>query len=147
MKIEDAEMCIYQIIHKKSGKSYIGQTTKRLRERWNTHCRADSKCTKIKNAIQKYGKNAFKLKVLEVCEDVDSLAAREIYWIKTLSSISNGYNIQSGGRPKSYTKKVKIPLPPWPIITAEQWLNIKESNYSFDEYSTKFHSDNECYNT
>ena len=98
MNIEDTRMCIYQIIHWESGNSYVGQTTERVGKRWNAHCKSYSGSTKLKNAIQKYGRDAFEFTVLEECETVEQLNVREDFWIAELKTLSpNGHNLYSGG--------------------------------------------------
>jgi len=56
--------CIYRIRHVFTGKTYIGQTID-LKRRMNEHCYKQSKCPKLKAAIQKYGKDAFEVEILQ----------------------------------------------------------------------------------
>ena len=59
----------------------------------------------ILRAINKYGADKFKFRVIEECDD-DKVNERETYWIEKLDSCNNGYNITLGGdgikKPKKY---------------------------------------------
>lgn len=82
---------IYKITNKETGKCYIGQAQD-VQRRWKLHCSPKSGCKKLKNAIQKYGKDAFEFKVLFVCSEKDA------DWYETLmisgyNSVEHGYNI------------------------------------------------------
>lgn len=81
---------------------YIGQTTRTIEIRWNEHIR-DSYSPKNKSytsilhyAIRKYGKDAFVVSEIEICDNKD-LNKREKYWIKKYQTCENGYNISRGG--------------------------------------------------
>lgn len=96
--IRKETMCIYQIMRIETGEKYIGQTTKKIHERWRTHAHHTSGCTKLKNAIQKYGEAAFELTIIEKCETIAQLNDREVHWINELNTLSpNGYNLMTGG--------------------------------------------------
>jgi group I intron endonuclease len=51
----------------------------------------------LKEAIKKYGKENFIKEILEICETVDKMNEREIFWIEELNAIEEGYNITKGG--------------------------------------------------
>jgi len=88
---------IYCLTNKINGKRYVGQTVQALNERLNSHCHS-SYCVLLYRAIKKYGRKAFIDKVLQECDDKNSLDLAEIEWITKLNTISpNGYNLQSGG--------------------------------------------------
>lgn len=108
-------MFVYLIRNSTNGKCYIGQTTKpcvdmrlhqhRYAARWKANSRP------LTCAINKYGWCNFTVHVLEVCYDMNSLNASEIYWISRYNSISpNGYNIDHGGKnlPRSAETRRKI---------------------------------------
>jgi len=83
-----------------SGKAYMGQTICSFEKRMREHKNPKSRCTAVRNAIQKYG-DEMKYEIIE--EDVphEQLDDREIYWIKELNSLRpNGYNLNSGGNAK-----------------------------------------------
>jgi group I intron endonuclease len=83
-------MIIYKTTNLINGKIYIGQDSKNNPEYLGSG-------TIIKRAINKYGKENFKKEILDICLDKEELDIKEIYWIKELKSIENGYNISSGG--------------------------------------------------
>lgn len=85
-------MIVYKITNLINGKIYVGQDSKN-----NPTYYGSGK--KILLAIKKYGKVNFKKEVLEVCDSLESLNEKEIYWIEKLKSTDKnvGYNISSGG--------------------------------------------------
>lgn len=119
---------IYCIEHKESGKQYVGQTvTHRLnkgkyrpygvRRRFAEHCSnalcntkpTQSSC--LYNEIRLYGSDAFTYFELEVCA-LDSLDARERYWIdQQCSTYPSGYNLTTGGN-KGSQHIATVPTPP-----------------------------------
>lgn len=86
---------VYLITNLINGKQYVGQTIKKVSYRFNEHARAN---TLIGKAIRKYGRENFKIKVLEKCYSYDELNAAEMKWIKKLNTKDpNGYNKTDGG--------------------------------------------------
>lgn len=53
----------------------------------------------IKNAVQKYGRDAFEVELLEWCETAEDLIDREAFWIKHFDAVKsdNFYNHSPGG--------------------------------------------------
>lgn len=91
---------IYKITNSINGKIYVGQTFRNVQERFKEHLRMGRKeevgyKSLLYYAIKKYGKDAFSVDTLEECPD-DKLNEREIYWIDTLGTCENGYNISRG---------------------------------------------------
>lgn len=110
MNVEDTSMCIYQIKRIETGETYIGQTIKRVVIRWRNHC-SPNNCLKLARAIKKYGKAAFEFTVLEVCETIDQLNDREVYWIKELNTLSpSGYNLKTGGKNSIPSEETKLKM-------------------------------------
>lgn len=69
------EVKIYKITNQITKKVYIGQTTKEnIEERLSEHS-GSSDCPKLHNAIKLYGKENFKIELLDTCskEQVTSL--------------------------------------------------------------------------
>ena len=95
-------MIVYKITNIINGKVYIGQTTRSLRQRWLEHCRSNNKCSAIRNAIDKYGKNSFTLEIVDTANCLEELNKKESKYIKQLNCIRpNGYNLREEGQNKS----------------------------------------------
>ena len=87
---------IYLITNLLNGKKYVGQTIQRLNIRMNHHRRGGD--LYIDRAIRKYGRENFKVEVLEECYTVEQLNEREKFWIIELNcKHPNGYNHTDGG--------------------------------------------------
>ena len=94
---------VYKITNNINGKVYIGITIQGVDVRWYKHC-SDANLDStfpIHNAIRKYGKDNFKIEVIEEIEneDFDFLKEREKYWIQYYDSYNRekGYNLTLGG--------------------------------------------------
>lgn len=88
---------VYKHTNKTTGKSYIGVTTRTMGERWSEHCRkASSLNTHFSNAILLYGVDDWEhLIIFE--GDESECYKMEYELIKSLDTISNGYNLHEGG--------------------------------------------------
>ena len=86
---------IYKTTNLINGKFYIGQ--KKSNIFLNEKYLGSGK--RLKRAIQYYGKNNFKVELIEKCINAEHLNEREIYWIKELDALNPkiAYNIASGG--------------------------------------------------
>ena len=84
---------IYETTNLINGKKYIGQH----RGNFDSDYYGSGKL--ILKAIEKYGKENFKVKLIEECNNLDELNKKEIYWISKLNADlrSDYYNIASGG--------------------------------------------------
>jgi group I intron endonuclease len=93
----DKICCVYRLVNGENEKIYIGKSFN-LRQRLQVHhssaLRGRETSTPIKNAIRKYGWDAFKVEVVEVCSR-ENLLAREEYYISSENSSnpSVGYNV------------------------------------------------------
>jgi group I intron endonuclease len=91
---------IYLLTCQKTGKTYVGQTTRGIKSRIKGHLdqmRHGSQLP-IHRALRKYGYENFEVRVLEECLSVDSLNEAESRWIATYGSFGpSGYNCTSGG--------------------------------------------------
>jgi|688.fasta_scaffold10912_6 group I intron endonuclease len=102
-------MIIYKITNTVNGKIYIGQTTRRLKTRWNGHIsRSYSKSgSPLHAAIKKYKKENFTIEIIKKCSSREELNEEEIRLIQEHNSLApNGYNIMKGGS-YNITKKEK----------------------------------------
>ncbi len=94
-------MIVYLITNKINGKRYVGQTIQPMVKRFRQHCCSSvdrSQKSAIKDAILKYGKESFEIKILAKCDSVEQMNSRESYYIRLLRTSSpNGYNMDSGG--------------------------------------------------
>lgn len=83
-----------------NGRSYIGQTVQSINARWRGHCKAKSGCSALRDAIRKYGRDAFSITHVASCRtQVDADATEQILIenCRTLTSCG-GYNIVVGGQ-------------------------------------------------
>ena len=90
---------IYKITNSINDKLYIGQTTGTIQHRWASHvwsANRKNKYSKIARAIKKYGKENFKISVIEEVPDY-KLNEREMFWIDYYDTCNTGYNITVGG--------------------------------------------------
>ena len=80
-----------------SGKCYIGKTIRDVLKRWKQHRQKSSRCTALKNAINKYGWENFTKSVIDWAPEHE-LNDLERYYIKLHNSMApNGYNLTVGG--------------------------------------------------
>ena len=88
---------IYCIRHRESGMCYVGQS-RDIQKRIRVHFGSRRKdCRVLKNAVAKYGKDAFIVEILEICEE-DNLNGRERHWIASLDCVRpKGFNLKDGG--------------------------------------------------
>lgn len=111
-------MIIYKVTNKFNGKWYIGKDSKNNDGYFGSGIA-------IKSAISKYGKENFVKEVLEICKDLETLNAREVYWIEKLNAVKdeNSYNLADGGQGGNLTKFWKtLKRPKW---TTERRENMK----------------------
>jgi group I intron endonuclease len=85
---------IYAIRHSASGKVYVGQS-QNVRKRIQEHSLLRKGCTYLRNALKRYGWEAFEIVILERVDDLALLNEREQYWIDTLHACDHelGYNL------------------------------------------------------
>jgi len=91
---------IYRVTSKTSGKSYVGQTRKRLATRKRTHFKSskrDRRNNKFYNAIKKYGFDDFTWEVLYKDIPLEEVDLAEICAIYTHDTFHSGYNSTTGG--------------------------------------------------
>lgn len=95
-------MIIYKITNNINGKCYIGQTVGKLAERMAAHFHSVNKKINhpLYDSINKYGKENFKVEIIEICSSIEELNFLEKYYIKQYNSINRefGYNLTDGGK-------------------------------------------------
>ena len=89
---------VYKITNLINGKIYVGQTTESLKKRFSRHTGYQLNYQdKLHRSIKKYGKENFKIELIEEVENQQILNEREQFWITELNSIETGYNIKNDG--------------------------------------------------
>ena len=89
-----------------NGKSYIGQTTRTLEERFKEHQKESSKCSGFVSAISKYGWDNFTTDYYE-CPD-DELNRHERWLIRLMGTLTpDGYNLTEGGSSGKRSEETK----------------------------------------
>lgn len=89
---------IYAITHAADGRAYVG-SAKNLKKREGQHLRllaaGKHHSTKLQNAWNKYGAQAFCFSVLEYVPDVTLLVLREQEWIDGKQAATHGFNVSA----------------------------------------------------
>lgn len=90
---------IYKITNIKTGKVYIGKTTRSLNDRLQGHINSADRGDnfKLSRAIRKYGKENFIIEPIGFAEIRDELNEKEVYYINEYKSLETGYNMTIGG--------------------------------------------------
>jgi group I intron endonuclease len=90
-------MLVYCLTNLRNGKHYVGITRgKNANIRMKNHM---SICKyPIGRALRKYGISSFKLRVIDIAHNFETLEAKEKFWIHVLDCMSpKGYNLTIGG--------------------------------------------------
>ena len=98
---------IYKITNEDNGMMYIGQTVHDIQTRFSDHCKKSSNCRYLKHAIEKYGKDKFKIEVLSNCPDEDLDRLEKEYIEKNNTLVPNGYNLKDGGNSSRHNEETK----------------------------------------
>ncbi len=90
---------IYIVKNLKNGRSYIGQTCRSLKWRFQHHCcPSKSSVSILSRAIQKYGRENFSIELLHETDSIDDCNRIEEELIAKHQTIgAKGYNILKGG--------------------------------------------------
>lgn len=84
---------IYKITNTITNKFYIGKTIHTIEKRFLQHCSNNGKsCSDLKIDIHKYGKDNFKIEIIDIAVSEIELHNKERYWILRTDAINNGYN-------------------------------------------------------
>ena len=104
-------MIIYKITNQINGKIYIGQTVQPLIKRWQNHLSTSSGCLALKAAIEKYGRENFKIEEIQSTNTLDELNKAEEYWVDKLNTLApNGYNLKTGGDNSIPSKETRLKM-------------------------------------
>jgi group I intron endonuclease len=94
---------IYKITNTKNNKIYIGQSTNPQR-RFKQHLNENRF---IIDDVDKYGKDAFTLQILDECSDINC-GEVEAYYINKYDCVNNGYNVlKCSGTNSANVRRVK----------------------------------------
>ena len=116
-------MIIYKITHKLSGKSYIGQTTRTLKERVAQHLSDKQTNLYFHRALRKYGIQGFSVEEIAAYTNIEDLNNAEEYYIDFFDCLApNGYNLMPGGNNKQHNNITKKKM-------SENQLGEKNSFY------------------
>ena len=114
---------VYEIKNNINGKSYIGQYSGLLFDKYFGSGKL------IKLAIKKYGLENFSKTILEECSNKDELNEKEIFWINKLKTIENGYNLTEGGTGGDLSEFIKYDenwVENQRLSTKKYWDNISD---------------------
>jgi GIY-YIG catalytic domain len=131
------KLTVYQIRNIKTGKVYIGQTSRPLNIRWNTHlCRAkrgDNPGMRFYDALREEGRNGFIVSPLVIVGTRAEAERLEEYFIIVLNADqeASGYNMRRGRSyemPESHRVKIgnaNRGVPKSPEHIAKCWASRK----------------------
>jgi group I intron endonuclease len=88
---------IYKITNSINEKVYIGQTWRTIERRFTAHNSTNGGSLHLKNALNKYGRNNFKIVKIASCKTQKMADLLEYHFINKYNAIINGYNIKTGG--------------------------------------------------
>lgn len=92
---------VYRLTNSVNNKIYVGATTDGAGARWNRHVQKANAGSDypFHQAIREFGKDSFRLDVLEMCDTFEKMNEREAHWIAILSATNPeiGYNKKIGG--------------------------------------------------
>ena len=104
---------IYKIVNKINDKIYIGQA-QNMYKRFSEYRKLRAS-KRLLNSIKKYGLSNFKVKILEIVDDINKLNEREQYWMDYYNSYDEniGYNIckiagTTRGRSRTQEEKTNL---------------------------------------
>lgn len=89
---------VYRLTNLVTKKSYIGQTNMDVNKRFYHHTRDYNSCSYIKNSINKYGKENFKVEWVASSIRAEFIDDLEDYFIRYENTLApSGYNLKFGG--------------------------------------------------
>ena len=117
---------IYETICTITNKKYIGLHKWLLKSLDENYIGSG---TVLKAAVKKYGRNAFKCRVIEFCGSREELAEREKYWIDYFNADIDPdyYNISTGGIGGDHGDNYKQPVTPAMLKALEAGRHLSAS--------------------
>jgi group I intron endonuclease len=101
---------VYIVTNLVTGKSYVGQTTKSISERWSEHCKRAGKFPGLSGALARYGTTNFTIAQIDVGFSLQDLHLKEILWIQRIKTQAPmGYNLTRGGEGSEAAKAPRGP--------------------------------------
>lgn len=92
---------IYKATNKVNGNSYIGRTTRLLKDRIYLHIHKAFKYNtpyKFHRALREFKEDSFEWEVIDNTNSLEDSYEKEMYWIQHYNTFSeNGYNMDKGG--------------------------------------------------
>lgn len=127
LKIEKSVPVIYEIVNTKSGKRYIGSTT-RYRHRFREHRRqlrlGEHSSSYFQNAYNKHGERCFVMRPLEIVTTRDRLMDREQAWIDSFKWRDLYNSSKTAGKAKSSGRAVYRICPQTGVVDRFQDANL-----------------------
>jgi len=139
---------IYKITNIKNNKIYIGLTIQSALNRFSSHISEAKRMVDksyLNNALRKYGKESFKVEIIDAAKTIEELKKKEIYYISFYNSTNRkiGYNLSLGGDgtpgvSKSEETRNKIRQKALGRIKSEeskrkQSETLRKGNYTFEK--------------
>jgi len=87
---------VYAIEHVATGRHYVGKSLN-VEHRVGQHYRGRGGTDRLQRALSKYGRDAFRDRLLEVCLTEADASEAERRWIVRLDSRRRGFNVTDGG--------------------------------------------------
>ena len=126
---------IYKYTNLLNNKIYIGQTKQTLEQRDKKHLQQLEDNTYFHRALKKYGRDNFKLELVEDNIPYELLDEKEKYYIDFFESfytLGKGYNLTQGGQWGSGTQKLTISQ------AKEIKEKIKKENTAFKDIAFQY---------
>ena len=118
---------VYKHTNKINGKSYIGQTNQKPKERWDNGEGYKTQ-TKFYRAIKRYGWNNFSHEILaKGIETVELANEIEMYYIQFYNSVKHGYNTTLGGDNREHLGVPIIQIDMRTLKPIKEWKSIKDA--------------------
>lgn len=97
---------LYLITNLINYRRYAGITSQRIHDRFTQHCTQGYGLT---NAIQKYGRENFKVELIASSSDIETIKGYEIKYIESLNltDVRYGYNLAAGGDLTAHSESTK----------------------------------------